>query len=287
MNPTIEGVLCALALEKLDDRSQSDRFQIRFDTLSKRREHLADLLDAFPHPVPLDLESITVVNDMPEPAEGAELAGQGVIKQNGQWRMAGWAEPLEQIKVPVLARGQLDTLKPAQALENVFDAGIGLGEECRRCRLLAYRWFTTGQIRSERFELARHLSQGRELDGDLGLELLGRHKSTRARFSINRVKGVGGSSGTRSSGILSDSSKAADNSKSFQPGTPAHAKSRSRACAGFSSALPNNSNRVAPNCCATHTTFVRTVSRSIITRRLPPPREADNHQLPYRHWASV
>lgn len=125
--------------------------------------------------------------------------------------------------------------------------------------------------------------------GVLLYELLAgsRHKSTRARFSISRVKGVGGSSGTRSSGTPSDSSSAAENSKSFQPGTPAHARSRSRACAGFSNALPNSSNRVAPNCRATRTTFVRTFSKSVIARKLSPLFGTDNDKLCHRIGATA
>jgi len=194
-----------LARRKPADGSESDRLQMSFDPVLKRRQHLSHMLHAFTHPVPLDLKTIAVVDNMPEATEGAELTRQRLVEQHGQRRMAGWAEPLEQI-----------------------------------------------------------------LPG---------HKSTRARFSMSRVNGVGGSSGTRSSGTPIDSSSAADNSNNFQPGTPAHARSRSRACAGFSSALPNSSSRVAPNWRATRTTFVRTFSRSVIARKLSPLFGTDNDKL--------
>ena len=69
---------------------------------------------------------------------------------------------------------------------------------------------------------------------------------------------------------LIDSSSAAANLNNFHPGTPAHARSRSRACAGFSSALPNRSSRVARNCRATLTTSGRTFFKSRMASKLPP-----------------
>ena len=277
-----EEALFALALEKPADPSKSDRFQMSLDPIVKRREDLSHMLHAFAHPVPLDLKTVAVVDDMPEATEGAELTRQSVVEQHGQRWMAGRAEALEQIIVPVLACGQRDAMEPAQAFENVFEAGVKLGEESRRGCFLSHRRLTVGHVHPECFEFVRRLAQGRELDGDLSSELLGRHKSTRARFSISRVKGVGGSSGTKSSGTPSDSSSAAENSKNFQPGTPAHARSRSRACAGFSNALPNSSNRVAPNCRAKETTFVSTVSKSIIAPKLPRRLGTDNDKLSNR-----
>ena len=259
-------------------RVESEVFHMIGDTVPEPRQDRSDLIQSFAHPVPLDLKSVAVVDDVPEAAKWAELASQRLVKQQGQRRLFGRAEPLEQVQVPGRAGGQLDAMKAAQALENVLDARVELREEGRRGHLLADRGLTAGYVPPQGFEFIHDLLQRVELDRDLGFQLFGRHKSTRARFSIRRVKGVGGSSGTKSSGTPRVSSKADANSKSFQPGTPAQARSRSRAVAGCSSALPKSSSRLAPNCRATRTAFIRLFSKSVMVETVSLRLGTDNNR---------
>jgi hypothetical protein len=109
---------------------ESKPVQVSGNVVTEHRQDRAHLIQPFPHPIPLDLKSVSVVDDVSEAAEGTQLLRQRIV----------------------------------------------------------------------------------ELDRDFGLEFFGRHKSTRARFSMNRVKGVGGSSGTKSSGTRRVSSSADDNS---------------------------------------------------------------------------
>ncbi len=252
------------------------------DTILEYRQDRAHLFQSFPHPIPLDLKSVSVVDDVPEATEWTDLPCQYLVEKRGQRRLSGRTKPLEQVQVPVLAGGQFDAMKPAQPFEDVFNAGVELREEGRRRRFLAHRRLTTRHIPPQRFEFMRDLLQRVELDRDFGFQFFSRHKRTRARFSMSRVKGVGGSSGTKSSGTPRVSSSADANSKSFQPGTPAQARSRSCAAVGFSSPLPKSSSRLAPNWRATRTAFVSTFSRSLMTWRLAPRPGADNGRFSNR-----
>ena len=261
---------------------ESERVDVSRNTVAEYRQDRAHLIQPFPHPVPLDLKSVAVVDDMPETAEGAELAGLRVVEQRGQRQLFGRTEPFELVQVPTLASRLFDAMKATQAFEDVFDARVELSEERRRRRLLAHRRLTTCHIPPQRFEFMRDLLQRVELDRDFGFQFFGRHKSTRARFSMSRVNGVGGSSGTKSSGTPRVSSSADANSKSFQPGTPAQARSRSRAAAGLSSPLPKSSSRLAPNWRATLMAFVSILSRSLMSRRLSLQPRPDNARFSVR-----
>ena len=73
---------------------------------SRHRQDRVHLFQSIPPPVPLDLKSVAVVDDVPEATEWAELAGQPVAEQRRQRRLSGRVEPLEQVQVPVFTGGQ-------------------------------------------------------------------------------------------------------------------------------------------------------------------------------------
>src|SRR2546426_11684178 len=101
MNLSREEVLFELAIGKPAGRSGLDRFQVRLDAVLKRRPHPPDLLHPFTHPVPLDLKTIAVMNDMTEAAERSELTRQSIVEECRQWRLVRRAEPLEKVQMPV------------------------------------------------------------------------------------------------------------------------------------------------------------------------------------------
>ena len=66
-----------------------------------------------------------------------------------------------------------------------------------KCRaLFAHRWFSRRHVGTKRIEFRDDGAEGLELDGDLGVKFSGAHRSTRARFSISLMNGLGGSDGT-------------------------------------------------------------------------------------------
>lgn len=123
MNLTREEALFAAALERspvtrdsvldcVPDASgtplhvrQSKSVHVIGDAVPEHLQDRIDLIQAFPHPIPLDLKSVAVVDDVPEPAEGAKSAGQGLVEQEGQRGLRRWTEPLEQVQVPFSPAG--------------------------------------------------------------------------------------------------------------------------------------------------------------------------------------
>ena len=152
----------------------------------------------------------------------------------------------EQIHVPHLSGRQVYSTKDADAFEYIFDSGVELSNKGRACRLLPDSWFPIKDILFQREKFVDDERHCLKLNRDLFAELIEGHSSTLPCRSIIRVKCVDGSSGTKSSGMFRACSKRAPSSYSFQPSTPAHARSRSRAVSGESAALPNTINLLAP-----------------------------------------
>ena len=102
MNPSREEVLLPLVTQRITRAvAESERVDVSRNTFTEHRQDRVHLFQSFPHPVPLDLKSVAVADDVPETAEGTELAGQRLVEQRGQRRLSGRAEPLEQVQVPV------------------------------------------------------------------------------------------------------------------------------------------------------------------------------------------
>ena len=108
--------------------------------------------------------------------------------------LSGGVRAVEQLEVPVASDRQGDLMKAAQVFEDVLDARVELGHKRGGGRLHA-----SGHVSPQRFQLVNNLLQQVQIDRDFGLQFVGGHRSTRARFSMSRVKGVGGARGTRSS----------------------------------------------------------------------------------------
>lgn len=60
--------------------SQSKRVQMVGDVPTDHYQDGVDLVQPFPHPIPFDLKSVAVVDDMAETSVGAELARLRIVE---------------------------------------------------------------------------------------------------------------------------------------------------------------------------------------------------------------
>jgi hypothetical protein len=88
MNSARDKALFASAQEQTAHQTASNCIQMGSNPLPEMRHHFFDVIHSFPHPIPLDLKSVSVMDDMPETAEWTELAGQPVVEQRGQPRLS-------------------------------------------------------------------------------------------------------------------------------------------------------------------------------------------------------
>lgn len=103
-------------------------------------------------------------------------------------------------------------MEAADALQNVFDAAVELGQEGRGGCLFPQGGLPVADIAPQGGNLPDNGIDELQFDVDFLLEIRDYHISTLPRSSIRLVKRVGGVSGTRSRGTCSSSSSRAASS---------------------------------------------------------------------------
>ena len=83
------------------------------NAVAQPRQNRAHLVQSFPHPIPFNLKSISVVNDMTKTTERPKLPFQVRVEERGQWRLSRPAEALKQVKMPVFSDGHHNAMKSA------------------------------------------------------------------------------------------------------------------------------------------------------------------------------
>lgn len=180
--------------------------QVLVQSLSEREQRGLEALDSFSNAGPVQMETVSVMDDVSELPVAGERDGDGALEEHRQCIDRRSGEVPQEIHVPGLPDGERNAVETAQTLQDVLYATIELGQKRRgRCPFSDGR-LADAHISHQGDRLEDRCLEESQLDGDFLLELGDLHSSALPLCSTIRVKGVGGSSGMRSTTACNSSS---------------------------------------------------------------------------------
>ena len=105
------------------------------------------------HTLPVQLETITVIDNMPKLAESRQISSQNIIKQERQGGTHRVAEPLEYLNMPGITGWHRNGIIAMNPFQNILDSAIKLGNKGSRGGLLSDSRLIVGKIMIQRKRL--------------------------------------------------------------------------------------------------------------------------------------
>ena len=143
---------------------------------------------SIPHTLPLQLETITVINNMPKLTESRQITSQNIIKQDWQGSVSRVAEPLENFNMPGITGWHRNGIIAMNPFQNILDSAIKLGNKGSRGGLLSDSRLIVGKIMIQRKRLIYSSLHRIKLNADA---LQSSYKTPASRFN-QPCKFIGG-----------------------------------------------------------------------------------------------